>query len=131
MLIRIFPHTTDEFEDEIALKDWLLHHLPYSRKGNPKGYYRLRTINGVGQVPPGSVVLFRFKNNIVGSAVVKRDVEPISETIGGVTYKGSIIFDPDSINVYDCSVPIKFLADLTQRNFSYARAYFKLELNEA
>ena len=127
MLIRIFPHTTDEFEDEIALKYWLNHTLPYDQEG----CYHLRTTQGVGQLPPGSLVLFRFKKNIVGSALVKQGVQPLNETIGGITYKGLITFDPDSIYVYDYSIPIAFLEDLTQRDFSFARTYFKIKLSEA
>lgn len=126
MLIRIFPHTKEEFADEIQLKHWLKYILPDEREG----YYRLRTTRGVGQIPPGSVVLFRFGNNIAGSAIVQQDVEAFKETVEGIQYEGRLKFDPDSIKVYDCSIPIEFLADLTQRSFSFAKAYFKIELNE-
>ena len=126
MLIRIFPHTKEEFADEIQLKHWLKYILPYEREG----YYRLRTTRGVGQIPPGSVVLFRFGNNIVGSAVVQQDVEAFNRTVKGVHYEGRIRFDPASINVYDHSIPIEFLQDLTQRSFTVARTYFKIEVNE-
>jgi hypothetical protein len=126
MLIRIFPHSKEEFEDEIALKYWLAHILPYERKGR----YLLRSTGRVGKIPPGSVVLFRFGNNIVGSAVVQQDVESIDETIDGVHYEGRIRFDTNSVKVYDCSIPIEFLEDLTQRPFAVARTYFKIELNK-
>ena len=102
MTIRIFPHTKKEFETEEELRDWLAHELK-SRKGK----YRLRTTNGVGSIPSGSVVLFRFDNNIIGHAIVEKDVELINEEIDGVKYKGRIQFNlvrvqfPDACVVYN------------------------------
>lgn len=124
MLVKVFPHSNKEFESDIALKYWLKYTLPAEWQGR----YRLRTTNGVGSIPPGSVVLFRFGSAIVGSAVVAKDVEPISEVIGSMEYKGVIFFQPDSIKIYDPSIPMEFLEDLTKRDMNFGQAYYKIEI---
>ncbi len=120
MVIRIFPHSKKEFNNESDLQKWLKSDLILQ-----DGKYLLRTINGVGSIPVGSMVLFRFNKNIVGQAVVERDIKPINKETNGVTYKGIIKFNISTIKVYRKPLPIGFVEKLTDRSFQFARAYYK------
>jgi len=125
MIIRIFPNTRKEFDAEEKLRDWLNDELRL--RG---GEYHLRTTNGVGSIPAGSIVLFRFEKNIVGHAVVKKDVVSFNKKIDGIKYEGMIQFKPSSIKVYKKALPIEFLEKITGRNFSFGRAYFRIETSD-
>lgn len=123
MIIRIFPHSKDEFETEDALTEWLSDVLPEERNGR----YRLRSTNGVGQIPPGSVILFRFRNHIVGHAAVAQGVTALNEIIDGIRYEAMIRFEPTSIRVYADPLPIELLQQITGRSLAFARAYYKFK----
>ena len=120
--VRIFPHSRDEFETADEIRIWLYNGLRL-RDG---GYY-LRAIKGVGSIPRGSIVLFRFDKDIVGEAIVKENVKEVDVIESGVRYEGMIKFEASSIRIYRRPIKIKFLENITGRDFSVARTYFKIE----
>jgi hypothetical protein len=108
--VRIFPHSVEkEFPSEESLKEWLLGDL---RQGG--GVYRLRTTNRVKDLPPGSIVLFRYGKGIVGEAVVRKGkellnpgVEETTKTGEVVEYPAQVTFAPSSIRLYAPPVPVE------------------------
>lgn len=119
-VIRIFPHSKEEFATADELRTWLVTAL--KARG---GRYLLRSSQG--SIPSGSIVLFRHGNEIIGEAVVEEDFVAKSIKEGDFTYEGFIKFAPSSIRVYVGSLPIKALEELAQRDFSVARTYYKIE----
>jgi hypothetical protein len=101
--VRIFPHDTkEEFRSEDLLRMWLLNGL----RGRG-GVYHLRSKNAVADLPPGSVVLFRYGKVIVGEAVVQKDKEIPNDTLRDKTlfgesadYEAQVTFAPSSIRLY-------------------------------
>ena len=99
--IRGFPHKENYFEDEFHLRDW----LDSSLRIDEQGEYWLGEAPGLGELPRGSIVLFYFKNKIVGEALVeqapeeidqeKRERDEVSEE-----FKKYILFVPESIRTY-------------------------------
>ena len=122
--IRIFPHSREEFKTDDELRSWLYNGLRLK-----DGEYYLRAIRGVGSIPKGSIVLFRFDKDIVGEAIVKEDVKKIDIIENGVKYEGMIKFEASSIRIYRRPIKIKFLEKITGRDFSVARTYFKIDWN--
>jgi|Deesub1362B_J571_1020462.scaffolds.fasta_scaffold06895_2 hypothetical protein len=119
-ILRIFPHSKQEFATADDLRSWLVTAL--KARG---GRYLLRS--NQGSIPRGSVVLFRHGNQIVGEAVVEEDFVSQPVEVDGVTYEGSIKFAVSSIRLYVGGLPIEVLADLAGRDFSVARTYYKIE----
>jgi hypothetical protein len=99
------------------------------------GVYYLRRADAIKSLPPGSVVLFRYGNDIVGEAVVWKDKEPLSATEKGhnllgkdVTYAARITFLPSSIRIYAPPLPVECLRSQTEKDLTtYAGAYVELE----
>ena len=120
-IIRIFPHSREEFNTDDELRMWLYNGLRLR-----DGEYYLRSTKGVGSIPPGSIVLFRFDKYIVGEAIVKDDVKEINIIKNDVKYGGMIKFEASSIRIYRRPLEIKFLEKLTGRDFSVARTYFRI-----
>jgi hypothetical protein len=109
--VRIFPHSQQEFPSEDGLPTWLVTAL----RGRG-GVYLLRHADAVRSVAPGSVVLFRYSNHIVGEAVVWRDKEVFAEKVRDRTltgeeaeYGAQVIFVPSSIRLYAPPVPVERL----------------------
>jgi hypothetical protein len=108
--VRIFPHSVEkEFPSEESLKEWLLGDL---RQGG--GVYRLRTTNCVKDLPPGSIVLFRYGKGIVGEAVVRKGKELLNPRVKEKTKTGEVVeypaqvtFAPSSIRIYASPVPVE------------------------
>lgn len=123
-VVRIFPHSKEEFEDSDELRTWLITAL--KARG---GRYRLHVDSSYGSNPSGSLILFRYENEIIGEAVVEQDYiaydKPLK--IGDFTYGGFIKFVPSSIRVYVGGLPVKVLGEFCGRDFSGARPYYKIE----
>jgi hypothetical protein len=103
-----FPHKTDEFEDENALRNWLGHDLKKYRRGG----YHLREPAGLGELEEGSLVFFHKNNFVVGSAVVEEGLRASSEEQKrrfGKEYQHFIKFVPESIWAWNTG---QFLTDL-------------------
>ena len=121
--IRIFPHSREEFRSADELASWLQSGLRYR-----DGKYHLRRVGaGIGSIPPGSVVLFRFDKEIIGEAIVKQDVVEEEIVDSGYTYKGYIQFEQSSVRVYRGFLPIEFLEKATGKDLSVARTYYKID----
>src|ERR1700677_1447542 len=99
--IRIFPHSRAEFPTKENLTTWLANGLKH--RG---GQYLLVSRDRVAELPPGSVVLFRYGTDIVGEAVVKESLRdfPVtaqnSATGEDQAYESCVRFEPTSIRVY-------------------------------
>ena len=109
--LRIFPHSPDEFPTEDSLRTWLLTALP-----GRGGVYHLRDVDAVKSIPPGSVVLFRYGNRIVGDAIVWKDKEVLPQGFkdrtltGEVTeYEAKVTFGPSTIRLYAPPVSVERL----------------------
>jgi hypothetical protein len=128
--VRIFPHSQQEFPSEDSLLIWLLTGL----RGRG-GVYHLRNADAVKDVPPGSVVLFRYGNRIVGEAVVRKGKEVFPEKVKDRTltgeeaeYGAQVTFVPSSIRLYAPPLPVDRLQPhLNKDVVKYAGAYTELE----
>lgn len=118
-VIRIFPHSKEEFKDSDELRTWLITAL--KARG---GRYLLREGSGHGSNPSGSLILFRHGNEIIGEAVVEQDYIAYDKP---VTYGGFIKFVASSIRLYVGGLPVKVLGELCGRDFTGARSYYKIE----
>ncbi len=127
--IRIFPHAQEEFPSLDTLTTWLLTGL--KARG---GRYLLRNRDAVAELPPGSLVLFRYGQVVVGEAVViehSRDSTVSERTLAGDAqeYGASVLFSPSSIRLYAPPVDV----DEQQRligdspNISIAVPKYKIE----
>jgi hypothetical protein len=129
--IRILPHDAKkEFLSGEALTTW----IEDSHDGLKKdGRYLLVNRNSIAELPPDSLVLFRYGNEIVGDAIVKEYCESreTGRTLTGECreYQALIKLYPSSIRVYTQPIDIKELESLTnpRRNFKVARTYFKIK----
>jgi hypothetical protein len=128
--VRIFPHSQKEFPSEDSLLTWLLTGL----RGRC-GVYHLRHADAVKDVPPGSVVLFRYGNRIVGEAVVWKGKETFAEKVKDRTltgeeaeYGAQVTFLPSSIRLYAPPVPVERLQPHLDKDVvKYAGAYTELD----
>jgi len=113
--VRIFPHSKEEFPSEESLKTWLLGDLR-NKKG---GVYHLRTVNRVKELPPGSIVLFRYGKVIVGEAVVWKGKKALE-------HGAQVTFAPASVRLY--APPLSVEQIRAGKNIaSSARVYVKLD----
>jgi hypothetical protein len=128
--VRIFPHSQKEFPSEDSLLTWLLTAL----RGRG-GVYHLRHADAVKDLPAGSVVLFRYRNNIVGEAVVWKGKETFLEkakdrTLTGeeAEYGAQVTFVPSSIRLYAPALPVERLQPHLEKDVvKFAAAYTDLE----
>jgi hypothetical protein len=108
--IRIFPHNQEEeFRSIDQLTSWLMTSLP--ARG---GVYHLKSKDAVKDLPPGSLVLFRYGHVIVGEGIVRMDKElgPFrGRTLSGeeTEYEAKVTFAPASIRLYAPPLPVEFL----------------------
>ncbi len=97
--IRIFPHSQDEFPSLQTLQTWLMTALKALG-----GRYLLQSKNAVADLPAGSIVLFRYGNEIVGEGVVreyKRESHTERTLAGAVQqYEARVTFAPGSIRLF-------------------------------
>jgi hypothetical protein len=127
--VRIFPHSQQEFPSEDSLLTWLLTSL----RGRG-GVYHLRHADAVKDVPPGSVVLFRYSSRIVGETVVCKGKEIFPEkkkdrTLTGeeAEYGAQVTFEPSSIRLYAPPLPVERLQPHLDKDVvTYAGAYTDL-----
>jgi hypothetical protein len=120
--VRIFPHNTGEFPERDDLMTWLLNGL----RGRG-GEYHLTSADAVADLPPGSIVLFRHGNEIIGEAVVRKGKELCS----GKAYAAQVTFATSSIRLYSPPVDINKIQPLVdesqiKKDLSGARPYYIL-----
>ncbi len=128
--VRIFPHSQVEFPSEDSLLTWLLTAL----RGRG-GVYHLRNADAVKDVPPGSIVLFRYGNRIVGEAVVCKGKEVYPEKVRDKTltgeeaeYGAQVTFVPASIRLYAPPFPVELLQPHLKKDVvKFAGAYTNLD----
>ena len=126
--VRIFPHSRDEFSSVDMLRMWLLNGL---RGGG--GIYLLRRADAVATLPIGSVVLFRYGNEIVGEAIVseeKKVQQVTAQTLAGRSfeYAAQVTFAPSSIRLYSPAVDIqKIKKYVPTKNIDNAEPYYILD----
>lgn len=130
--IRVFPHSREEFPSEDSLLTWLLTAL----RGRG-GVYLLRNANSVKDVPPGSIVLFRYGSKIVGEAVVSKGKEVFAEKVkdrtltgGEAEYGAQVTFVPASIRLYAPALSLDLLQPHLEKDIvKYPGAYTDLDWN--
>jgi hypothetical protein len=128
--VRIFPHSQQEFPSEDSLLTWLLTGL----RGRG-GVYHLRDADAVRELPPGSVVLFRYGHRIVGEAIVWKGKELFPEKVKDRTltgqeaeYAAQITFVPSSIRLYAPAIPVERIQPHLDKDVvKYAGAYTHLD----
>jgi hypothetical protein len=135
--VRIFPHSVEkEFPSEESLKEWLLGDL----RQELRGVYRLRTASCVKDLPPGSIVLFRYGQGIVGEGVVWKGKELLNprakektKTGEEAEYAAQVTFAPSSIRLYVPPLSVGLIQDhMKEHHFGknivkYAGAYAELD----
>ncbi len=116
--IRIFPHSHDEFPSEDSLLTWLLTAL--RARG---GVYHLRSADAVKELPPGSIVLFRYGHHVVGEAIVQKGKEIYQQKLsvpkvhgGAAEYEAQVTFVPCSIRLYAPPLSIDVLEQYSDKN---------------
>jgi len=87
------------------VRDW----LKISCKVNNKGIYSYKERKGyLGKNcnPPGSIMLFKWKGQIIGEAIVEKDSLEYEQPPEGEE-KFYITFEPSSIRLYNQKIPLK------------------------
>jgi hypothetical protein len=128
--VRIFPHSQKEFPSEDSLLTWLLTGL----RGRG-GVYHLRNGDAIKDLPPGSVVLFRYGNRIVGEAVACKGKETFQQKVKDRTltgeeaeYEAQVTFVPSSIRLNAPPLPVERIQPhLNKDVVKYAGAYTDLD----
>ena len=128
--IRIFPHSQKEFPSEDSLTTWLITSL----RGRG-GVYYLRSADAVKVLPPGSLVLFRYGQKIVGEAIVWKGKEVFSEKVRDRTLNGEeeeygaqVTLAPSSVRLYAPPLPVDRIQPHTEKDLvKYAGAYVELD----
>lgn len=109
----IFPHGQEDFPSPKELVEFLKAELPKERQGK----YRLRNLGRprrfegktfIDAVIPGSLVLFKKTDRILGTAVVQKGIEKVQppEILTWGTYRFTVYFDPQTVVVYDRGVSV-------------------------
>jgi len=114
--IRGFPHSEKYFVNEYRLRDWLSYEL------RADGEYWLRDPHGLGELPPGSIVLFYIKNKIVGEAIVEqspKEIEQDHRITDSIpeAFTQYVLFVPESIRAYPdrCFISREEFREMTER----------------
>jgi hypothetical protein len=125
--IHIFPHSQKEFPSRDTLTTWLLTGL----KARGGKYFLSR--DAVAELPPGSLVLFRYGQLVVGEAVVIEHSRELSGDRNGdddQEYEACVRFSPSSIRIYSPPVRIEDLQSFVGESPNLspsAQPYFKIE----
>lgn len=103
----IFPHDREFFPTKQSLKE-LINRL---KKGKTYGHKQRRIL------PPGSIVLFAYGDEIIGQAVIKRNRETTKKDLEERKkgeYKPLFVFEPfpDLVSIFPRSVKFKELESL-------------------
>jgi hypothetical protein len=129
--LSVFPHNPGsrfEFETQASFTAWLMTGIKAVG-----GKYLITNQSSERpyrpeDLPAGSIVLFRYHDNLVAEAVVRHYTrEPGKDADDGTEYAAKVIFAPSSIRVFSPPVPVTVLQkiindrkDLSGRN-SYTR----------
>ena len=109
--IVVFPNSQKyEFKTEEEIKEYLKDELP----NRPiKGQYKFRSYSRVKNIKLGTLVLFRFSDKIIGSAILSKEAVQLEEE--GSPHKGYVILK--DIQVLPYPLMIKELEELTDISF--------------
>ena len=118
--IRIFPHRKWFPKDE-DIKGWL--HFTMRNRGGTyyfrKAYKYIKHSN-----PPGTIVLFRYDEDIVGEAVVA--IDTIKSNISH--YEMMVTFDPSSIRIYKKPLTIQTLSKIVEKDLKSDTTYYNIPM---
>jgi hypothetical protein len=127
--VRIFPHSKDEFRTEDSLLTWLLTAL----RGRG-GVYLLRDESQVKDLSAGSIVLFRYGQNLVGEAVVWKEKQIFPQKVKDRTltgelaeYEGQLTFCPSSIRLYAPAISVEKIQAHLEKDIVKYPSYTKLD----
>lgn len=114
LFVCIFPHADDEFADKSELQEWLLNDFI---KNDKRGQYYLRKIglkdkDFVSRVVPGSLILFRKGEFIVGEGTAETGINHVDPPIDG-KYFNEILVSPNSVHTYE--LPVKDIENWCKR----------------
>lgn len=127
--LRIFPHDAAVFATEDDLTAWIMTAL----KARGGRYYLLaddpRPVPAENMMEPGSVVLFRYANNIVGEAVIRSFDKTAGTQRDGRSYQAVATFVTSSIRIYSPAISTHALQQLIGEspNISVERSYHQLD----
>jgi hypothetical protein len=99
------------------------------------GVYLLRKADAIKDLPPGSVVLFRYGNRLVGEAVACKGKETFPTKVKDRTltgeeaeYGAQVTFVPFSIRLYAPPLPVERLQPHLHKDVvKFAGAYTELD----
>ena len=105
LFVCIFPHAADEFANQLDLQEWLLN--GFIKRDQP-GRYLLRKIglkdkDFVSRIIPGSLILFRKGENIVGEGIAETGIKQVDPPVDG-KYYNEIFVSPESVHTYELPV---------------------------
>ena len=119
-IIRIFPHKSWVPKDE-DFKGWL--HFTLRARGGTY-YFRKAYKYIMNNNPPGTIVLFRFEDEIVGEGVVK--VDTVKSNISH--YEKMITFEPSSIRIYAKPLTVERLSKALDKDLSSDTTYYAIPM---
>ena len=112
--IVVFPNSQKyEFKSEEKIKGYLKEYLKDEHPNRYKGQYNFRSYSRVKNIKLGTLVLFRFSDKIIGSAILSKEAVQLEEE--GNQHKGYVILK--DIQVLPYPLMIKELEELTEISF--------------
>lgn len=108
-VIRIISMKEDrEFQTNGEVKDWLNRTCRVLRNG--KYHFYDKRYLGEEKNPPGTILIFKWKNNLIGEGIIKEDrLLNKDKTIPEPYY---VKFEPTSIRTYTKEIPVPYIRDM-------------------
>ena len=132
--LRVFPNSTLlEHKTEGARKTYIIKDLGNERflRGE-KGTYWLRSLRPTNRISPGTVALFRFKDDIIGEGIIKSASVEHYFKDGDDEYEGYIMFDSGSLVAYKRKITVEeinFLIAPLRKTLGKRNAWTRIPLS--
>jgi len=125
----VFPISREEFDSIPQFENFLINIVPSSERN---GIYHIRTklrYPPMGDVPIGSIVVFRFFGQHLGHAKVKIGLQDQFEPARFELYPYYITFDPTTIKLFPRRVSMEEFRRIYPHPF-FTRAYLDMTIEE-
>lgn len=125
----VFPISREEFDSIPQFEDFLINTVPSAERN---GIYHIRTkLNypPMGDVPIGSISVFRFFGKHLGHAKVKVGLRPQFEPERFELYPYYITFEPSTVELFPRRVSMEEFKRIYRHPF-FTRAYLDMTLEE-
>lgn len=125
----IFPASREEFPSRLEYERFLRDTVPSPQRN---GIYHIRTRKHympMGEVPPGSIVVFRIFGTHVGQAKVRTGLRSQFEDQRRDLYPYYITFEPQSVEIFPNQLSMDQFRRIYHHNF-YTRNYLDMTREE-